>query len=80
MERADKYNISVCNNTGTIAARNKKENKYLSVMMNDGLSFHKDEGENKIYLKRGLRKGFDFSDLDIPYAYKLFMQENTFNN
>ena len=41
-------------------------------MMNDGLTFHKDEAENKMYLERGIRKGFDFSN---PVRLQTFTQE-----
>lgn len=70
MERSDKYTTTICNNTGIIAAHNPKNNEYLSLMMNGPIEF--DENLNRVEKPQ---KGFDFSKLEIPYAYKVFTHE-----
>jgi hypothetical protein len=73
MERADKYFMAVCNQTGMIAIYNPSKNLFLSPMADGPIKF---TGVNDdLRLERITRFGREFSIVAIPYSMKLFIQE-----
>jgi DNA-directed RNA polymerase II subunit RPB2 len=73
MERADKYFMAVCNQTGMIAIYNPSKNLFLSPMADGPIKF---TGVNDdLRLERITKFGREFSIVAIPYSMKLFIQE-----
>ena len=73
MTRGDKYQIAVCNNTGTIAAYNASKNILLSLFSDGPVKFNLSNDEIK--LQKITKYGRSFSLVDIPYSLKLLIQE-----
>ena len=73
MTRGDKYQIAVCNNTGTIAAYNASKNILLSLFSDGPVKFKLSNDEIK--LQKITKYGRSFSLVDIPYSLKLLIQE-----
>jgi len=74
MERGDKYYMAVCNQSGMIAIYNSSKNQFLSPITDGPLKFTTDL-ENQIHLETISRFGRDFSIVEVPYAFKLLIQE-----
>jgi DNA-directed RNA polymerase beta subunit len=74
MERGDKYYMAVCNQSGMIAIYNSSKNQFLSPMTDGPLKFTTDL-ENQVHLETISRFGRNFSIVEVPYAFKLLMQE-----
>ena len=78
MNRGDKYKIAVCDQTGMIAVYNEVDDMFYSPMADGPLKFE-DEIINQVNIlpkpKHVSRFGRSFSVLDVPYCFKLFIQE-----
>ena len=77
MERADAYQIAVCNKTGMLAIYNPNKNILFSPMADGPVKY---TGSITDTLSEGQlhpisKFGRDFSIVAIPYSFKLFMQE-----
>ena len=77
MERADAYQIAVCNKTGMLAIYNPNKNVLFSPMADGPVKY---TGSINDTLTEGQlhpisKFGRDFSIVAIPYSFKLFMQE-----
>ena len=77
MERADAYQITVCNKTGMLAIYNPNKNIFFSPMADGPVKY---TGSITDTLTEGQlhpisKFGRDFSIVAIPYSFKLFMQE-----
>jgi len=77
MERADAYQIAVCNKTGMLAIYNPNKNILFSPMADGPVKY---TGSITDTLTEGQlhpisKFGRDFSIVAIPYSFKLFMQE-----
>jgi hypothetical protein len=77
MERADAYQIAVCNKTGMLAIYNPNKNVLFSPMADGPVKY---TGSITDTLSEGQlhpisKFGRDFSIVAIPYSFKLFMQE-----
>ena len=74
MERSDKYKIAVCNKTGMMAIYNPSKKIFISPMADGPIKFSSsiDGNMNVINVTK---YGRDFSVLDVPYSFKLLMQE-----
>jgi DNA-directed RNA polymerase II subunit RPB2 len=74
MVRGDEYKMAVCNKTGYIAIFNQRNNVYLSPMIDGPIKFN-----NKTQFEANLvnisKFGRDFSIVNVPYAFKLLLQE-----
>ena len=73
MERGDKYKIAVCNKTGALAIYNEHKNVYLSPQVDGPIQFN--ISNNNVQLIQKSHYGYDFSIVEVPYAFKLLMQE-----
>ena len=74
MERGDKYYMAVCNNSGTIAVYNEDKNIFLSPHVDGPLRFNTQQ-INDIKLDTISKHGHNFSIVEVPYCFKLLMQE-----
>jgi len=74
MKRGDNYYMAICNNTGTISIYNETKNLFLSPMADGPIKF---EGllDNNISIVDISRFGRNFSIINVPYSFKLLMQE-----
>lgn len=78
MVRGDKYRIAVCNHTGMIAVYNEEDDIMYSPLADGPLEFEQVilKQANILPKPRHISKyGRSFSVVEVPYAFKLFMQE-----
>lgn len=75
MDRADAYKIAVCNKTGLISIYNPEQNLMMSPCADGPLKFQMDVNSEEFTIDTTTRFGRSFSVLDIPYSFKLFLQE-----
>jgi DNA-directed RNA polymerase II subunit RPB2 len=75
MERGDKYQIAVCNQSGMVAIYNQEKNLFMSPAIDGPLQFTTAPDGNSLYLNDITRFGRSFSIVSIPYTLKLLMQE-----
>jgi DNA-directed RNA polymerase II subunit RPB2 len=75
MERGDKYQIAVCNQSGMVAIYNQEKNLFMSPAIDGPLQFTTASDGNSLYLNDITRFGRSFSIVSIPYTLKLLMQE-----
>jgi len=75
MDRADAYKIAVCNKTGLISIYNPSMNLMISPCADGPLKFQMDVNSEEFTIDPATRFGRSFSVLDIPYSFKLFLQE-----
>tara|TARA_B100001287_G_scaffold276805_1_gene289604 strand:+ start:1228 stop:5688 length:4461 start_codon:yes stop_codon:yes gene_type:complete len=74
MKRGDEFKVAICNKTGCIAAYNPSKNIFLSPFADGPIKFENNI-ENEVSLINVNKFGRDFSIVNIPYAFKLLMQE-----
>ena len=75
MERGDKYEMAVCNNSGMISIYNPNKNLFLSPVLDGPIVFEGSvEGDN-LHIENISKFGRDFSVVKVPYSMKLLMQE-----
>ena len=74
MTRGDEYSIAVDNASGLIAVYNPKKNIFLSPTIDGPLRFTKSVTD-ELSIHNVSKYGKTFSVLNIPYAFKLLMQE-----
>jgi hypothetical protein len=74
MERADKYYMAICNQTGMVAVYNPSRNLFLSPMSDGPLTFAGNSLPD-LRIQTISRYGRDFSVIAIPYSMKLLIQE-----
>ena len=75
MERADKYQIAVCNTTGMLAIYNPANNLFLSPMADGPIKFMESIDGKDMNIEHVSRFGRNFSILSVPYSFKLLIQE-----
>jgi DNA-directed RNA polymerase II subunit RPB2 len=73
MNRSDKYKLAVCNKTGMIAVYNPERNLFLSPAADGPLKFSGNVDD--LRLETVTRFGRDFSIVEVPYCFKLLIQE-----
>lgn len=75
MERGDKYQMVVCNTTGTLAIYNPARDLFMSPMADGPLRFFRSETGAGYALDTMTKYGRRFSVVSVPYSLKLLMQE-----
>jgi DNA-directed RNA polymerase II subunit RPB2 len=74
MTRGDSYRMAICNQTGTIAVYNRDNDSFYSPIVDGPLSF--DKVDNETFVPHLItRYGKEFSIVEVPYCFKLLMQE-----
>jgi DNA-directed RNA polymerase II subunit RPB2 len=74
MVRGDNYYMAVCNISGTLAIYNESKNIFLSPFVDGPIQFNQTQ-MNEIKLDSISKNGRDFSIVQVPYSFKLLMQE-----
>jgi hypothetical protein len=75
MDRADKYHIAICNTTGMMAVYNPSKNIFMSPMADGPLKFTGSLDGNEQHLEQVSKFGRNFSIVNVPYSFKLLLQE-----
>jgi DNA-directed RNA polymerase II subunit RPB2 len=75
LDRADDYEMAICNKTGTIAIYNPSKNLMLSPSADGPLQYTRNISNNDEIVKQVSRYGRSFSIVRVPYSLKLLMQE-----
>ena len=75
MERADKYKIAICNTTGLSAIYNPAKNIFISPMADGPLKFTGSLDGKEQHLEQVSKFGRNFSIVNVPYSFKLLLQE-----
>ena len=85
MERADKYNFVISSKTGIISPYNKKEGIHTDLISDEAIQYSKNTGDiyqkgklligNKKYIDETNFGAHKFARIEVPYAFKLFLQE-----
>jgi DNA-directed RNA polymerase II subunit RPB2 len=75
MERGDKYKLAICNTTGLTAIYNPSKNIFMSPMADGPIKFTDTLDSNAMNIESVTQFGRNFSTVDVPYAFKLLLQE-----
>ena len=75
MERADKYQMAICNNTSMIAIVNPDKNLFLSPMCDGPIKFIGSIDGKDMNIENISKFGRSFSIVQVPYSLKLLIQE-----
>ena len=79
MNRGDAYKVSICNHSGTLAIYNKQTDHFYSPFVDGPIQY--DVLDKTTYIPNLITKyGKEFSIVEIPYSFKLLMQELTTMN
>ena len=74
MERGDKYKMAICNHTGTIAIYDSEKNSFFSPLVDGPINYDPEDKKNTTGVKIS-RFGKEFSIVEVPYCFKLLLQE-----
>ena len=74
MNRGDEYKLAICNTTGVIAIYNENKNMFISPLADGPVKFSTND-LNELNIKHITKYGRSFSVINIPYSFKLLMQE-----
>jgi DNA-directed RNA polymerase II subunit RPB2 len=74
MVRGDQYKMAVCNKSGCIAVYNPKKQIFLSPLADGPIQFNI-KSSTEANLININRHGRDFSIVEVPYCFKLLLQE-----
>ena len=76
MERGDKYYMAICNHSGMISIYNPSQDLFMSPMLDGPLRFvgALDNAE-ELRLEYITKYGRSFSVVEVPYSFKLLIQE-----
>ena len=72
--RGDRYAVAICNQTGSIAIFNAKENRFYSPMLEGPVKLIEPINEQSVITNIN-QHGLSFSIIHIPYCLKLLIQE-----
>ena len=74
IERGDKYEMAVCNNSGLISIYNPSKNLFLSPILDGPIEYNGSVGDD-LRIENISKFGRSFSIVRVPYCMKLSMQE-----
>ena len=74
INRGDKYQMAICNHTGTMAIHDKQTNHFYSPILDGPIEFDM-EGKEIIHSKIVSKYGKDFTIVEVPYCFKLLLHE-----
>lgn len=74
MNRGDKYQMAICNHSGTMAIYDKQTNHFYSPILDGPIEFDM-EGKEVIHSKTVSKYGKDFTIVEVPYCFKLLIHE-----
>ena len=74
MERGDKYKMAICNHTGTIAIYDSEKNSFFSPLVDGPINYDPEDKKDTTGIKIS-RFGKEFSIVEVPYCFKLLLQE-----
>jgi DNA-directed RNA polymerase II subunit RPB2 len=74
MNRGDEYKMAICNKSGAIAIFNKSQNLFMSLFADGPIKFNKTV-DDKYNIEKLTKYGRSFSVVNVPYAFKLLLQE-----
>ena len=74
LNRGDGYKMAICNKTGCIAAYNPDKNIFLSPMADGPIKFITTQNGD-LNIVNVSKFGRDFSIVEVPYCFKLLLQE-----
>tara|TARA_A100001015_G_scaffold321456_1_gene452303 strand:+ start:423 stop:5441 length:5019 start_codon:yes stop_codon:yes gene_type:complete len=74
MNRGDKYKLAICNHSGTIAIYDENKNNFYSPIIDGPIEYDID-GKEIVESKIVTKYGKHFSIVEIPYCFKLLIQE-----
>ena len=74
MERGDKYKMAICNHTGTIAIYDSEKNSFFSPLVDGPINYDPEDKKDTTGVKIS-RFGKEFSIVEVPYCFKLLLQE-----
>jgi len=76
MDRGDKYYMAICNHSGTISVYNPSQDLFMSPMVDGPLRFVGSlENADELRLEHVTKYGRSFSIVEVPYSFKLLIQE-----
>jgi len=75
MERGDKYEMAVCNNSGLISIYNPSKNLFLSPILDGPIKYNGSVEGDDLRIENISKFGRSFSIVRVPYCMKLLMQE-----
>jgi DNA-directed RNA polymerase II subunit RPB2 len=75
MKRGDEYKMAICNQSGTIGLYHKEHNYFYSLLADGPIEYEMTETTAKPTLIT--KYGKEYSIVNIPYSFKLLMQELT---
>ena len=75
MERGDKYKIAICNTSGLLAIYNPAKNIFMSPMADGPIKFIGNVNNTELNVENITKHGRTFSVVNVPYSFKLLMQE-----
>jgi DNA-directed RNA polymerase II subunit RPB2 len=75
MERGDKYQMAVCNQTGMLAIYNPSKNLFMSPMADGPIQFTGSLDGKDMRIENVTKFGRNFSVVSVPYSLKLLIQE-----
>jgi DNA-directed RNA polymerase II subunit RPB2 len=75
MTRGDKYKIAICNNSGLLSIYNEDKNIFYSPALDGPIHFVGSTTNNDLRVEKITQNGRDFSILEVPYSFKLLLQE-----
>ena len=76
MERADGYQMAVCNKTGMVAIYNPAKDLLISPSADGPLQYSGSvEKDQQLEVQQVTKHGRSFSIVNVPYSLKLLMQE-----
>ena len=75
MTRGDRYKIAICNNSGLLSIYNEDKQLFYSPALDGPINFVGSISNNDMRVEKVTQNGRDFSVIEVPYSFKLLLQE-----